>query len=1050
MKNKKILFYLILILYYVTSNTTMVAQNGIKISGQVIDETNESLPGVNVLLKGANIGVVTDIDGNFHIDVPSEKSILVFSFIGYDTQEIKIGKQRVLKLQMKSNTTTLDDVVVIAYGTQKKATLTGALSTANTERLVEAPVAAINNVLAGAVPGVSTVQTTGQPGKDAAKINIRGIGSLTSADPLVLVDGVERDFSQLDPNEIENLSVLKDASATAVFGVRGANGVILVTTKRGNKGKPTVNFSSINGVQQPMQYVRQVGSYEYATFWNMKMEADKITDPQKYFTREDIEAFRTGQDPMLHPNIDWMDYLFNKVFFQSKNNISISGGTDDVSYFVSLGYMYQNGALKDTGLLPYNNNFKMNRYNYRANLDFKLSQTTKLKFGAGGNTLDNQEPNSDVYNPFTMATIWSIPMAGPGIINGVRTIIPKGVYPIDNPRDAFDGFFGKGYTRTYNVKLNLDVEITQRLDFITKGLSISIKGAYDTSFQIEKLREGGEFEYQYVYYQGYLDDKNKPWTDPDFDKTIVMLPHGSKTPLTYSEKYNQDRNWYLEGRINYTRSFGLHNVSGLFLYNQSRDYYPSTYKYLPRNYIGYVGRATYDYNSRYLAEINAGYNGSENFAPGSRRYGFFPSGSIGWIMSEEKFMKKQKLIDFLKLRASWGLVGNDRGVSTRFMYMNGIWTPNGGLWSNDGGYSFGVNNPVYSEAFLYGTPGNKDVTWETAFKQNYGVDLKALKARLSLSFDYFFEHRTGILITPQNTPSIIATPLSELNLGVVDNHGYELSLGWDEVKENGLRYYLQGNVSFARNKIIFMDEIKQPYDYMNITGGSIGRQSGYYQFERLYQYSDFVKDTDGNLKLNPELPQPHVDVYPGDCMYADLNKDGIVDSNDKRVAGYASTPEYVFGINGGITYKGFNFHMQWTGATHVSKPLGIEYRIPYTNAGGRGLLDYFYKDCWTPENQLNAKYPRAAETSETWNSENSTLWLQDASYLRLKTISLGYTMTQLPWLKSVGIKSMEILFTGYNLLTFSPMKIMDPETVANNSGSYPLIKVYSLGLNVKF
>lgn len=1045
MEKKQSLFFRILVLVscFLACHMQAWGQGGLTVSGTVYDDTGETITGVNVFVKDTRIGVVTDIDGRFELEVPSEESVLVVSFIGFKSQEIQVGKRQLFEIHMSPDRQTLDDVVVVAYGTQKRATLTGAMVTADTEQMTDVPVATINNVLAGAVTGVTTVQTSGQPGADAARINIRGIGSLTSSSPLTLVDGVERDFSQIDPNEIESLTVLKDASATAVFGVRGANGVILVTTKRGNKGKPVVKFSSSNGIQQPMQYVRQVGSYEYATFWNRKMEADKITDKSKYFTREDIEAFRTGSDPMMHPSIDWMEYLFNDVFFQSKNNISVSGGTDDVSYFVSLGYMYQNGALKDTGLLPYDNNFRMNRYNYRANLDFKLTKTTFMKFGIGGVTVDTQEPNSDYYNPFMMATVWSIPMAGPGIIDGVRTIIPKGVYPIDNPRDAFDGFFGNGYKRKYDMKVNADVEITQRLDCLTEGLSLSLKGAYDSRFTITKNRTDGDFEYQYVYYQGYLDDKNKPWTDPDFDKTIVFIPHASSKPLKYQESYSQDRSWYLEGKINYARKFGDHNVSALLLYNQSRDYYPSTYKYLPRNYIGYVGRVTYDYKSKYLAEFNAGYNGSENFAPGKTRYGFFPSGSVGWVMSEEKFMARQNVIDFLKFRASWGLVGNDSGVTTRFMYMNSVWEENGG-------YSFGVNNPVLSPAFIYGIPGNSGVTWETAFKQNYGMDLRMFDSRLSLSFDWFYEHRSNILIEPQNTPAIIATTLPELNLGVVDNSGYEISLGWDDTLDNGFRYYLTGNVSFARNKIIFMDEVRNEYDYMNMTGGSIGRQSGYYEFERLYQYSDFIEDKDGNLILNPELPQPYVKVYPGDCKYADKNDDGVVDGRDKMVAGYSQTPEYVFGLNGGFSYKGFSLTMQWTGATNVSKPLGIEYRIPYTNAGGRGLLDYFYYGCWTEDNQLTAKYPRAAETSEVWNSENSTLWLQDASYLRLKSLSLGYTFKGQKWMKTIGVGALEFLFTGYNLLTFSPMKIMDPETVAGNSGSYPLIKVYSFGLNVTF
>lgn len=602
----------------------------------------------------------------------------------------------------------------------------------------------------------------------------------------------------------------------------------------------------------------------------------------------------------------------------------------------------------------------------------------------------------------------------------------------------------------YRTTLNIDAEISQKLDFITKGLSISIKGAYDNRFDLHKNRTGGATEFQNVYYASYLEDASKPWTDPDYDKTLVYVPGGQITPLSYSESYGRDRNWYLEGRINYDHTFGDHKVTGLFLYNQSRDYYPKRpddsdypYQYIPRGYIGFVGRATYGYKSKYLIDVNAGYNGSENFAPGSTRYGFFPSGSIGWIISEENFMKNQRIIDFLKLRASWGKVGNDYSNGSRFIYMPSV-------WSVGGNYSFGVNNPNGQEAYGVGTPGNDKVTWETATKQNYGFDLKMLDSRLSLNVDVFFEKRKGILISPNSTPGVIAMGLPNLNLGKVDNHGYEIALGWDETLNSGLRYYVNANVSFARNKVIFMDEVRNEYDYMNRTGKPVNTPTNLYKFERIYQYSDFIQNTDGTYTLKPELPQPSAQVCPGDAMYADLNGDMIVDSKDKMTHGYTKNPEYIFGLISGFSYKGFNFNMQWTGATHVDKMLEIEYRIPFTNAGKRGLLQYFYNDCWTPENQLEAKLPRASKNSMSWNSEPSTLWLRDASYLRLKTVSLSYTFQNKMWLKPLGIKSLELSLTGYNLLTFSPMDILDPESLATNNGGYPLVKNYSLGLNVNF
>ena len=456
-----------------------------------------------------------------------------------------------------------------------------------------------------------------------------------------------------------------------------------------------------------------------------------------------------------------------------------------------------------------------------------------------------------------------------------------------------------------------------------------------------------------------------------------------------------------------------------------------------------MGRATYAYRSKYLFDANIGYNGSENFAPGKTRFGVFPAFSAGWVASAEKFMENQKIVDYLKFRVSWGRVGNDKGVNTRFMYMPSV-------WQSSGSYSFGVNNPTAQQAFAMSQMGNPEVTWETADKQNYGIDAHFLNNRLSFTFDYFMEHRKGILISPQSTPSIIATSLPNLNLGKVDNRGYEIALGWKDRIGKEFNYYVDANVSFARNKIIFKDEVPKLYDYMNETGGPTGRHTGVYKYIRLYQYSDFIKDANGELILNPELPQPYQRVYPGDAMYQDLNGDNIVDGNDKCVTGYSNRPEYTFGLNMGFNWKGFSLSMQWTGATNVDKQYEIDYRIPFTNAGKRGLLTYFYDGCWTPENQLGAKYPRAAETSESWNSELSTLWIEDASYLRLKSLNIGYTISGKEFLKKIGINSLGITFSGYNLLTFTPLKYIDPEGVTNNSGTYPLVKVYSFGLNLNF
>ena len=1047
---------------------------GISVSGTIKDGAFDSeFPGAAVAVKGTTIGAIADLDGRYSLVVPSKESVLVFSFMGYKTLEVTVGDRTVIDVTLFEDSELVEEAVVIAYGTQNKGLVTSAISSVNTKDLVKSPAASVSNMLAGSMPGVSSVQTTGQPGKDDAAIYVRGSGSLTSSlsSPLILVDGVEREFSQIDPNEIESISVLKDASSTAVFGVRGANGVVLVTTRRGSAGAPKINVSSSMGLQQPIALVRQVGSYEYAKFWNMREDMDAIHGGYYgKFTPEQIEAYRTGSDPMLYPNVDWMKEVFNDFFIQNKNNLNISGGSENVKYFVSMGYLYQNGIMKQMPTLDYDNNYRYNRYNYRANIDAKLTPSTTMKLGVGGYVGKTQQPNMQASyaggsDGWILTLLWATPWAGPGIVDGVRTLIPSSTQFIPVPERRRDGWFSTadvgGYSQQYRTNLNIDVDITQNLEAITPGLNLSVKGAYDSVFSLTKNRTGGLRRYQEVYYRGHFSgeldnaaDFSLPETDPDFDKTYVFatVNNSVDTPLTYSESNGRGQSWYLEGRLNYERTFGNHRVSGLFLDNQSRNYSPGTYSYIPRGYIGYVGRATYSYRGKYMADVNIGYNGSENFAPGKTRYGLFPAFSAGWTVSEEKFMQDQNIFNYLKLRASWGRVGNDTGGS-RFMYASTV-------WSGSGSYSFGAETPSAQPGMAMGTQSNPAVTWETADKQNYGIEAKFLTSRLSLTADYFREHRTGILITPNSFPGITSISWPSMNLGIVNNHGYEASLGWNDMIGD-LTYYANANVSFARNKIVYMDEVANTYDYMNFTGGSTGRRellNGYgiggnlYQFERLYQEDDFTLNADGTYTLNPDLPQPAAGVLPGDAMYADLNGDGIVDSDDRLVTGFGTNPEYTFGLNAGLNWRGFNFSMQWVGATNVNRFFYEYFRYPFTNSGSRGLLSYFYDDCWTFDNRENAIYPRPTSNPErvNWNYGNpSTIWLKDSSYLRLKNLTLGYTMSGAA-LKKVGIGSLQVTLSGYNLITFSALKYIDPESVPNNSGAYPLVKLYNLGVNINF
>ena len=1032
--------------------TSVYAQKGITVSGTVIDSDGLPVIGAAVTLKGTTTGVAAGMDGSFSITAPSSDSVLEVVALGYVTQELKVGKQSKVTIVLQEDVQSIEATVVVAYGSQKKATVTGALSTIDSKALVKAPVADVTNVLAGQMPGVSTVQMTGRPGDDYAKIYIRGVSSLSdgASSPLILVDGVERELNTIDPNEIESLSILKDAASTAVFGVRGANGVMIVTTKRGDAGKPKISVSSITGLQQPMSYIRQANSYEYAKYYNVLMENDGNTDPGNYFTREAIEAYRTGSDPLMFPNTDWSEILFRKAFLQTKNNINISGGSDKVRYFVSASYMFQNGLLKQMPHLNYDNNYSYDRYNYRANLDFKLTETTDMRFNISGVIGNTQEPLSSADNIWMRTMLWSQNFSSPGMVNDIAvTQVSENAVPNGLTRwNGYEYYYGLGYQQKYKTTLDMDMSITQRLDFITEGLSVGIKGSYDTYMSIYKVHEGSGALKQTVDYTSWRDGSGLPMTDPDFDKTYMLVMSGADYPLSYSESTSGDKSWYIEARVDYARSFGKHAVSGLLLYNQSRDYYPSQYNWLPRGYVGWVGRATYGYADRYLIDVSAGYNGSENFAPGKTRYGFFPSVSLGWVISEENWMKNVNWVDFLKLRASAGKVGNDLGTSARFMYMEGV-------WDSAGSYYFGVNNSDGVPRYELGTPGNMGVTWETALKYNLGLDFELFNHRLKFSGDLFQEHRTGILISPNSTPAIIATKLPNMNLGIVDNHGYEVSLGWrDHIGD--FTYDIDANATFARNKIVFMDEVPTSYDYQMRTGGPTGRYS-LYQFERLYQESDFYYDAAGVRRLNADLPQPTTVVYPGDCMFKDLNGDNIIDGNDAMIDGFPDHPEYVFGSNWKFGWRGFNMSLNWTAATNVSRVYNADYRVPFTNTGHRGLLQMFADQCYIPEGSAWAEartdgtLPRMTKLNWSWNAKDSTLWTVDASYLRLKSASFGYTFSHGGLLDKLGISSLGVMFTGYNLLTFSRMKLQDPEALSDDSdGEYPLVKTYNIAVNINF
>ena len=1038
--------------------------------GKVVDDrTSEPLVGATVKVKGSTIGTITDIDGNFALDIPDNISPIVFevSYMGYASKEAAPAKTTGFTIRLAEDSQTLEEVQIIAYGKQSKMSVTAAISSIDTKELLKSPSGSVANALSGAVTGLSSIQPSGQPGAENPSIYIRGTGSLSDelSKPLILVDGVERSFFQMDSHEIESITVLKDAASTAVFGVRGANGVVLVTTRRGVSGKPVISLNSSFGLTQALRNLKGVDSYTYATLYNEAQLSDNpsLTESQLGFSPFVIDMFRTNEDPIMFPNVDWNDYLFKNLAWQTQHNLTLSGGGERFRYFVSLGYLLQDGMLKQLGE-SYDPNYQYKRFNYRSNVDIDITKSTLLKVNIGGHVGAKREPRTD---ELWRKVLWSTPFSSPGIVDGklISNIYSNRYISIGERSCPLDYYYNYGYNVDTDNVLNLDLALEQKLDFITPGLSMNIKGAYNTNYNVKASRTpSGADSMCTPIYLGSIETPGMDFWDPRFDRTIVYQTDGVSglhEQMSYGEEVGRGRNWYGEFSLNYSRSFGDHDVSALFLYNQSKKYYPETkidgkvfYMDIPTAYVGYVGRMTYAYKKRYMVDLNAGYNGSENFAP-DKRFGFFPAVSAGWILSEEKFMKKQKVIDFLKLRASYGIVGNDKMENARFLYMAGAWSGYNTVAKGQGSWQFGKDGgtgllPDAKE----NTMGNPDVTWEKVAKQNYGIDLKMFDSRLSLTADVFFEKRKDILSTRNTLPAITDINLPKINLGKVNNHGYELSLGWND-RAGKVDYWLKANVSYAKNKIIYMDEVVPNEPYMAETGRSTGLTYGYI-FDRFLQKDDF--DADGNLKKDENgrqiLPQMALGTpRPGDALFKDLNGDGVINGDDKTRFGYAERPDYVFGFLGGLKWKNFEFSMQWTAAMNASRILDGEYRNAFGSTNSRMLLKFLADGRWTEENP-NSRFPRLTFMNKSHYLQTSDLWLMNGSYLRLKTVEISYTLPQKDFLKKVGIESVRFYCNGYNLLTlFSDLNDIDidPEGVTDGgNNNYPNIRIYNFGVNISF
>jgi len=990
-----------------------------ELSGTINDSKGNPLPGVSIVVKGTTLGTVTDAEGKFLLTIPVDAKSLVISFIGMKPQEIILTRETVINVVMEEMNVGMEEVVVIGYGTQKKVTVTGSISTVSGDIITKSPSQGVATALAGRVTGVVTTQVSGQPGNSNPSVYVRGVGTYTGASgALSLVDGVERSFQSIDPNEIESISILKDASATAVFGIRGANGVIIVTTKRGVEGAPKISFSGNYGIQVPAKLVSTENSYSYATTWNKAQLYDDPNLPVSglRFSPLAINSFKTGKYPEIFPNESLATKIFKATAPQNQENINISGGSKFVKYFISLGHFFQDGLTKTFGD-PDTYPFLYKRYNFRSNIDVDLTKSTRISLTMGGTNEYRQQDQSGSYYR-------SVPFAGV-VIDGKRyrnreTYIPGATF------DVLDNInFQAGFVGYYTNTNNLDISIQQKLDFVTKGLVWKFKYANNAIWTRNVSRSKDKVVYEPLF---------KCTVDPTAigDSTIVTRATGTDALLSYGESSGKSRNWYLETSLRYDRIFGDHTVGGLLLYNESRNPYPGSFADIPTGYVGMAARGEYKYKSRYLFDVNLGYNGSENFAEG-KRFGFFPSASAGWILTEESFLKdKSSLLNFLKLRASYGSVGNDGGIG-RFLYLADTYSLNSGR-----GYSLGTTLNTNAIIAKEGRIGNPDVTWEKSVKQNYGFDATLLQNRLSVTMDLFFELRSNILTTRTTVPAILSLAMPAVNLGKVQNRGFELEMRWRD-KIGNVNYNIGGNTSFARNKILFMDEIPKKETYLYRTGQSVGRIFG-------YSFAGFWTPED--VAHYKDFPEAGWIPRAGDVIYNDLNMDGKINDLDQEPIGYPNYPEIIYSVSGGADYKGFDMSFMFTGVENVSRefPLSSVFSVPFSSVKDAALMTWFLDNQWTPETAATAKSPTISFIGVANNNKSSKLWTRDASYLRLKNVEIGYRFSP-EALKRLGMTSMRIYASGYNLLTWSKLELMDPEQVQS---TYPLVRIINLGVNLTF
>lgn len=1022
-------YFLITCILLLSCSISTWAEN-IVVTGVVTDAQKEPLVGVNVTVKDVpGLGAITDINGKYKIAIEPYQR-LIFSYVGFDKVEVLIKEQRVVNVTMKeSAASSLDEVVITGTGVQKKLTVTGAITTVNVSDLMHTANGSVVNALAGNVAGVLAMQTSGQPGRNTSEFWIRGIstfGASTSA--LVLVDGFERDLDDVNIEDIEDFSVLKDASATAIYGSRGANGVVLITTKHGKPGKISIDAKVETSYNTRTITPEFVDGYTYASMMN---ESRITRNQEPIYQQDELNILRMGLDPDLYPNVDWKDLLLKDGAMTYRANLNMNGGGSTARYFVSLSYLKEDGMYKTDETLrkDYNTNANANTWNYRLNTDIDITKTTLLKVGVSGSLKKYNEPglSGDVWkslmyqNPISVPVMYSngyVPAYGTGERTNPWVLATQ-----------------TGYKEHWENTIQTNITLEQKLDFITQGLKFIGRFGFDTwnKNNIDRIKWPEQY-------------KAQRFRDENGQIVFDRVTEEQKMKQTSSAEGN--RNEIFEAELHYNRGFKEHHVGGILKFNQDSKVFTvgtgeDLKKGIARRHLGLAGRVSYNWNYRYFADFNFGYNGSENFADG-HRFGFFPAVSVAWNVAEEPIIKKNfKWMNMFKIRYSFGKVGNDvlkiGNDEYRFPYLYTIGDGTGYTWA-DYNYSNSYSGKRYTDL------ASNYATWEIATKHDLGVDLALFNDKFTATVDYFHEQREGIWMERKYLPSIVGLGSNpRANVGKVLSEGFDGNFAYRE-KINKVDITVRGNITYSKNTILEKDEENNVYPYQMERDYRVNQAKGLIALGLFKDYDD--------IRNSPR--QDFGTVQPGDIKYKDVNGDGVVNDGDKVAIGATTRPNMIYGFGISASWKGLdvNVHFQGAGKTSffIDGPTVYAFssgewgNILADVAGSNRWIEHEISGTMATENP-NASYPRLSYGGNNNNYRQSTYWLRNGSYLRLKTLELGYSIPK-PLVNKIRFNNIRLFLRGSNLLTFSSFKLWDPELGSSTGTEYPLAKSFTLGLSV--